>query len=99
MPTDTPSLILAWTAFALLAFGAALCWGFVWRYSRMDWRLYPEGRHIMIFTGTLALMMSMTLVFNLLPIPMLVRLVVSVVLFGAFDYALIRRHQLLREEE
>lgn len=52
----------------LVAASAAYAWTFVVRYRRhQNWRKYPTGRHLMRFTFLLALVLTFTLVFAVLP--------------------------------
>ena len=88
-------LFLTSLAFFLLAVSAVQAWAFVYRYSRENWRKWPEGEHLMWLTVVLALMLTMTLVFNAFPPSLWIASSVSVVLFGALVYELYRRHRLL----
>lgn len=88
-------LFLMSLAFFLLAVGAAQAWAFVYRYSRENWRKWPEGEHLMRLTVVLAMLLTMTLVFNAFAPSLWLAAIVSVVLFGALDYELYRRHRLL----
>jgi hypothetical protein len=88
-------LFLMSLAFFLLAVGAAQAWAFAFRYAHENWRKWPEGEHLMRLTIVLALLLTMTLVFNAFAPPLWLAAVVSVILFGALDYELYRRHRLL----
>lgn len=90
------TIFLASAAIALLVLGAVQAWAFVFRYSRENWRKYAEGRHIMGFTVTLAVILSATLLGQLWrTMPLWLGATISAVLFGALDYELYRRHRLL----
>jgi hypothetical protein len=86
-------------AFALLAANAVLAWAFVGFYSRVRWNATREGRHLMRFTLILALMFTMTLAFNVVRVPFLVRAVISLALFAGSAYELGNRLRLERRAQ
>jgi hypothetical protein len=92
-----PGLMMA----ALMAASATalLCWWFVWRYSRINWKRTPEGRHVMRLTIALALMFTLTVAFNVAPVPVLWKAVASVVLFGAIGAEMWTRNTLLHDAQ
>lgn len=92
-----PGLMLA----ALMEAGATaiLCWWFVWRYSRVNWKRTAEGRHVMRLTVALGLMFTLTVAFNVAPVPLIWRAIASVVLFGFCGAEMYTRVNLLHEAQ
>jgi len=55
---------------ALAALGAAGCWYFVfvyWATTAGDWRRNPGGRHVMLFTGDLGVLLSLIVAARIWP--------------------------------
>lgn len=88
--------ILVFVALGLLALCALLAWAFVFRYSRVRWHATAEGRHLMKFTIILALMFSLTLLFQVLQPKPLTVVTLSILLFGWAAFELGNRIRLQR---
>ena len=86
--------ILAWVAFSLLALNAVLGWVFVARFSRVEWWVTPEGRHLMKFTAALALTFTLSLLFAIVDPKILTRLLLTIGLFGWIAWELANRIRL-----
>ena len=97
MNPPVPGLMLA----AIIEAGtvALLCWWFVWRYSRIKWRSTPEGRHVMRLTVVLGLTFTFTVLFNTIPVSLLLKALVSLVLFGAIAAEMWTRINLLADAQ
>ena len=74
--------VLTIVAIGLIALCAILGWVFVALYSRVRWWATAEGRHLMKFTVVLSLTYTLTILFHVVQPKMLMRLVLSVALFG-----------------
>lgn len=79
---------------ALVLTAAAEATRFAIRYSRVNWRRTPEGRHLMGLSRVLAIVLWGTLLAAAVPIPFWVAAVEQVLLFGWLAYELNRRNRL-----
>ena len=82
MTESTVIQALMFVALSLLTLCAVLAWLFVALYSRVRWWATREGRHLMKFTVAFALMLSLTLMFQVIQPKPLTQLVLSIALFG-----------------
>lgn len=96
-PAPIPGLLLA----AVIEAGAValLSWWFVFRYSRIHWKRTPEGRHLMRLTTIIGLTYTATVLSFVLPMTLLVRAIVSLVLFGAAAAEMWHRNALLHDAQ
>lgn len=76
-------------ALVLLAACALLSWAFVIRHARTSWWTTPGGRYLMKSKTAFALLFSLTLMAQLVPMLPLTRVVLSVAMFGWIAYVLI----------
>lgn len=72
----------------LVALCAVLAWVFAFRYSRVNWYSTPEGRQLMQTNVLLALLFSLTLLFQALHPKPPVGITLSIALFGWAAYLL-----------
>lgn len=79
---------LTFVALALVGLIAAEAWVFVGRHSRTRWWDTREGRYLMRSKVGLALLFTMTLVFQAVEPKIETRLIVSVLLFAWIAYSL-----------
>ena len=75
-------------ALALIAVISIEAWVFVARHARTNWWELREGRYLMRSKVNLALLFTMTLVFQAVHPKPLTRVVISVVLFSFTAYTL-----------
>ena len=79
---------LTFVALAQLTLCAMLAWLFVALYSRVRWWATREGRHLMKFTIAFALVLTLTLLFQVAQPKPLTQLVLSIALFGWIGWEL-----------
>lgn len=92
-----PGLMLA--ALIMLCVCAVEAWTFVILYARVRWWSTAEGRHLMRFTAILAVTFTLSVAFNVLPIPPIVRALVSLLVFTVMAGEILARIQLLRHRQ
>ena len=78
----------------LLAVCALQASRFVVRYSRVQWKRTPAGRHLMGLTRALALILWGTLVLSVVPLWLWLGLLIQATLFGWLAFELTRRNRL-----
>ena len=94
-------LALTIAAEVLMAACALFGWVFVGLYSRVRWYATAEGRHLMKFTIALSLTFTLSLLFQVAQPKLLVRVLLSIGLFGWIAWELatrIRLHLAARRE-
>jgi hypothetical protein len=74
--------VLIVVALVALAVCAVEAWTFVYRYSQLEWRLTPVGRHLMRLTALLAITYTLTLVFQLVAVAPVVGVAITATVFG-----------------
>lgn len=80
--------VLTYVALGLVALIALETWVFVARHSRVRWWENPEGRYLMRSKVALALLFTMTLVFQVVQPKPVTAVVISILLFGFTAYTL-----------
>ena len=80
--------ILTFAALTLVAVVAIEAWVFVARHARINWWDNPEGRYLMRSKVNLALLFTMTLVFQVVQPKPLTAVVISIALFSFTAYTL-----------
>jgi hypothetical protein len=90
---ESPEIIQALTflAMAQLTLSAVLAWLFVALYSRVRWWATKEGRHLMKFTIAFALVLSLSLLNQVVHLKLVTLLVLSIALFGWISWELAMR--------
>jgi hypothetical protein len=90
-------MLTAATILAEVLMGACAVfgWVFVVLYSRVYWKVTPEGRHLMKFTIALSLVFSLSTLFQFTDPGMWARVGLSIALFGWVAFELANRTRLL----
>lgn len=90
---ESPKVIQALTFMALaqLTLCAVLAWLFVALYSRVRWWATKEGRHLMKFTIAFALVLSLSLLNQVVRMKPATILILSIALFGWISWELAMR--------
>lgn len=79
---------LLYVALALCGLCAVLSWVFVARHARTEWTATHGGRYLMRSKVAMALLFTLTLVAQAVPIRPLTAVVLSILLFGWTAYVL-----------